>query len=59
MKIKTPITAGITRFIIHKSTVAEMIPGIFTEKIPRKITAAEPLIPISKILNTGIIELTR
>ncbi len=51
--------AGTAKLIIHKTAVAAIIPGIFTENIAIKKIAALPLIPISVNVKEGITELIK
>ena len=45
--------------MIQISAVADIIPSVFTENIPIKNIAAEPLTPISVKVNEGITELIK
>ena len=40
-----PIAEGIARLIIHRLIEAAIIPGVFSEKLPIKITVREDRIP--------------
>ena len=56
---KDPIKAGTTRFIIHNTSEAEMIPRLLSDNNPIKNKEIDPRTPISVKATVGTIASTK